>query len=218
MIVGFIIIWLLLLNTTLKSQNLPEYQKNYDLLLSKSKIQEDSFIIYSYPLPKLVNANPSISLYPNLYEHNNQSNNIIICWCPRKAWKPPCMWNIFPIESLYSNSKNIMKSIILDKKTIYYDHMRYSHMIEDARLFHSNEKLYIIYSIKKINTYSIYYTQLHQNITTNSFYLKFPTYKLIVVLEDSIHSSTTSHIKSEKNWSPFNYLTPGNMLYFIILL
>lgn len=139
----------------LLSQNLPAYQSSYDNLLVISKRQHAELLIgATYALPKLVNANPAILRLPQQYITDGTdrlSEQIYLLWCPRKAWKPPCMWTHFPLSVLQPQSSSIsaMRSFISEKRQVQYDSMRYAHMVEDARLFtDSDANLHMIYSVK----------------------------------------------------------------------
>jgi len=188
----------------LSCQNLPAYQSNYDKLLAISKRQHaESLIGATYSLPKLVNANPAILRLPQQYITDGTdriSEQIYLLWCPRKAWKPPCMWTNFPLSVLQPQSSSIsaMRQFITEKRQVQYDSMRYAHMVEDARLFmDSDANLHIIYSVKTQGKYGVYVARLHMNYSSNSFYLQFPISRLL--------ASHDQYSDNEKNWSPFLY-------------
>ena len=64
--------------------SLPEYEVNYKLLLNRSIYQTHSFIAQTISLPKIVNANPFISIWP-FPGHNDNASKLCIVWCPRKG-------------------------------------------------------------------------------------------------------------------------------------
>ena len=96
--------------------NLPEYEVNYKLLVNRSICQTNSFINLTIPLPKIVNANPFIAEWP----FANYNGMICIIWCPRKAWKPPCMYYPFSSDILFKSDENSFKSLIKTKMTMRY--------------------------------------------------------------------------------------------------
>lgn len=189
----FYILCLLFLSC-LRSQNLPDYDHNYLMLTKMSWQQSISLITFSWHLPKMVNSNPAVSAWIH-----DQEDTLLILWCPRKAWKPPCQYSMYRAIDLLSPWSQSMNSKAHWKKSVQYDDFRYGHVIEDARIYSVQRSLYIAYSVKIKNQYFQHSSPLKYNKTTDNLYLDFPTNKVLPRAEEF------GAPKNEKNWSPFVY-------------
>jgi hypothetical protein len=218
-------------------QNLPEYELNYGRMMNQSRGQQGTIVIASVQLSKSVNTNPSIADWT----FDNDGEEIIVLWCPRKAWKPPCQYSVISmaqlIEALAASSSESAphrthKPLVTWKKSVDYDRWRYGHVIEDARMYASHPYTYsdpdgmskmrpsplsIVYSVRDRGTtklFSTHITELIYNSSTKSLSIDYPPNIVKPDFSDITASSSTPG-RHEKNWSPFVYENRSLLVYSI---
>ena len=157
----------------LVSTQLPEYERNYKILMDMSNLQSKLFILDAWHLPKMVNANPAVVVWPF-----GTKPLILLLWCPRKAWKPPCQYSLFESHVFY-DPKIAGSKAPAWKKSVEYDDFRYGHVVEDARVYRLQNRLHMVYSVRVQGSYIQHYTEIHYNTSADSLYLNFPTNKVV---------------------------------------